>query len=226
MDWWGIALILVVGLAVVVYGYLDDRRRTRERDAAMAAPPKRDIPRFEPTSEPPQYLSELEARTRPSGLPGTGLTDQQRSDLKTSVDAAATIRAGIPDDRFITDAASGWAVASDPVVALCGEPVLTVRELLPVVERAQRAGRPLVVAAPEFSTEVIDTLAANTVRGKEQCIPVVVTADQSAQITEHTLATALQHSDLQAGWVPEAALGTVETWVSDRNRSWMVQSAE
>ena len=73
MDWWGIALILVVGIAVVVYGYLDDRRRTRERDAAMAAPPKRDIPRFEPTSEPPQYLSELEARTRPSGLPGTGL---------------------------------------------------------------------------------------------------------------------------------------------------------
>ena len=118
------------------------------------------------------------------------------------------------------------AVMGTHVVALCGEPVLTVRELLPVVERAQRAGRPLVVAAPEFSTEVIDTLAANTVRGKEQCIPVVVTADQSAQITEHTLATALPHSDLQAGWVPEAALGTVETWVSDRNRSWMVQPAE
>ena len=39
MDWWGIALILAIGIAVVVYGYLDDRRKTRERDAAMQAPP-------------------------------------------------------------------------------------------------------------------------------------------------------------------------------------------
>lgn len=38
MDWWGIAVILVAGIAVVVYGYLDDRRKTRERDVALATP--------------------------------------------------------------------------------------------------------------------------------------------------------------------------------------------
>ncbi len=138
MDWWGIALILVAGIAVVIYGALDDRRKTRERDAAMTAPPNRDIPRFEPTAEPPQYLSELEASTRPSGLPGTELTEQQRSDVKAAQAAAPSLATGIPDKRFVTDAASGWAVASDPIVALCGDPVLTVRELLPLLTTAQR----------------------------------------------------------------------------------------
>ncbi|MFT4217104.1 MAG: hypothetical protein QM619_07965 [Micropruina sp.] len=226
MDWWGIAIILVLGIAVVTYGALDDRRKTRERDAAMAAPPKRDIPRFEPSREPPQYLSEGEARTRPAGLPASDLTDQQRADLTKALDAAPSIQAGIPDGRFVTDAASGWAVASDPLVVLCGDPVTTIRELLPVLEKAQRAGRPLALAAPEFGPEVIDTLAANTVRSKEQCIPVVVTANQSAQLAEHTLATPLARGDLQAGWVPEESLGTVATWVSSRDRSWLVHGAQ
>ena len=80
MDWWGITVILVAGIAVVVYGYLDDRRKTRERDAALAAPPNRDIPRFAPTAEPPRYLSELEARTRPDRMASSDLSDQQRID--------------------------------------------------------------------------------------------------------------------------------------------------
>ncbi len=224
MDWWGIALILVAGIAVVVYGALDDRRKTHERDAAMAAPPNRDIPRFEPTTEPPQYLTELEARTRPGGLPGSDLSDQQRADLKAAVDSSPSIKAGVPDDRFVTDSATGWAVASDPVVALCAEPLATMREALPLLEKAQRAGRPLALAAPGFGAEVIDTLAANTVRGKVQCIPVKVTADQAAQLTEYTLATPLARADLQAGWVSDESLGTAETWVSSRNRSWLVQA--
>ncbi len=226
MDWWGIALILVVGIAVVVYGYLDDRRKTRERDAAMAAPPKRDIPRFAPHAEPPQYLSELEARTRPAGLPVAALTDRQRTDLTTILESAPSIKTGIPDDRFVTDAASGWAVASDPLVALCADPVVTIRELLPLLEMAQRAGRPLTIAAPEFSTEAIDTLAANTVRGKVQCIPIVVTADQSAQLNEYTLATPLTRADLQAGWSPDESFGTTTTWVSSRKCSWMAHPPE
>lgn len=226
MDWWGITLILVAGIAVVVYGYLNDRRKTRERDAAMAAPPNRDIPRFTPTAEPPQYLSELEARTRPSGLPASGLSEQRRAELKAALDAAPSIRAGIPDDRFGTDAESGWAVASDPMVALCSESVTTIRELLPLLEKAQRAGRPLVLAAPSFSDDAIDTLAANTVRDKVRCIPVAVTADQSAQLTEYTLAAPLSRADLQAGWAPDESLGTTTTWVSSRNRSWVVQPEE
>ena len=80
MDWWGIVVIVVVGVAVVIYGYFDDKRKTRERDAAMQAPPQRDIPRFHPTNPAPEYLSELKARSRPDKLPSTDLDDATRTD--------------------------------------------------------------------------------------------------------------------------------------------------
>ncbi len=150
MDWWGIAVIVLVGAGIVAYGYVDDKRKTRERDAAMQAPPKRDIPRFEPKSQAPEYLSELQARKRPERLASTDLNSLTRTDLKAAQAAAPSIAAGIPSDSFVTDSPSGWAVAANPLVAVLADQVSTVRELLPLLERAHKSGRPLVLAAPEL----------------------------------------------------------------------------
>ncbi|MFT3860774.1 hypothetical protein [Micropruina sp.] len=222
MDWWGIGVILAVGITVVAFGYLDDRRKTRERDAAMAAPPQRDIPRFEPTHSTPEYLNELTARQRPHKLASTDLSELTRTDLKAAQASAASVAAGIATTSFVTDGPTGWAVATDPVVAVLSGRVDTVRELLPLLERAQCAKRPLVLAAPGFSPEVLDTLAANTVQGKQQCLPVVVNAEQAERLSALTLARPLSHSDLQAGWLPDEALGSIDTWLSDRTTSWLI----
>lgn len=222
MDWWGIGLILAAGVAVVVYGYVDDRRKTRERDAAMLAPPKRDIPRFEPTAEAPAYLSELQARTRPDQLASTDLNALTRTDLVAAQAAAPRVTVGMAAKDFISDSPTGWAVAANPMVVVLSDEVTTVRELLPVLQRAQAAGRPLVLVAPRFGADVLSTLAANTVQGKQQCVPVPANADQSERIAALTLARALSHTDLQAGWVPEDALGSIGTWISDRKTSWLI----
>lgn len=222
MDWWGIGAILVVGIGVVVYGYLDDRRRTRERNAAMEAPPKRDIPRFKPTKDAPEYLSELRARTRPETLPSTDLNALTRTDLKAAQAGAPSIAAGIPSSSFVTDVPTGWAVAAAPLVVVLADEVSTLRELLPLLERAQQAARPLVLAAPSFGAAVLETLAANTVQGKTQCVPVVADGPQSERIASLADARPLSHSDLQAGWVPDDALGRVDTWISDRKQSWLI----
>jgi hypothetical protein len=222
MDWWGIVVIVVVGVAVVVYGYFDDKRKTRERDAAMQAPPQRDIPRFQPTNQAPEYLSELKARSRPDKLPSTDLNDLTRTDLKAAMAAAPSVSAGLAAKSFATDSATGWAVASNPIVAVLTDRVDTVRELLPLLERAHKADRPLVLAAAGYGTAVLDTLAANTVQGKVQIVPVVVNADQGARVAALTLATPLSHTDLQAGWTPDDALGSSDTWISDRKTSWII----
>lgn len=224
MDWWGIAVIVVVGLAIVAYGYVDDKRRTRQRDEAIQAPPKRDIPRFEPKTEAPAYLSELQARTRPEKLASTDLTALTRTDLKAAQAGAPSIATGIPSESFVTDSPTGWAVAGDPYVAVLADRVDTVRELLPLLERAHKDGRPLVLAAPGFGTDVLDTLAANTVQGKAQCVPVVVDAAQAERVAALSLATPLAHTDLQSGWAPAEALGTIGTWISDRKHSWLIES--
>lgn len=222
MDWWGIGAILAVGAAVVVYGFLDDRRKTRERDAALDAPPKRDIPRFHPTAQTPEYLSELKARTRPEALPSTDLNALTRTDLKAAQAAAPTVDAGLASRDFVTDSPTGWAVAASTMVVVLADEVSTVRELLPLLQRAQAAGRPLVLAGPGFGTEVVSTLAANTTQGKQQCVPVVAKAEQAERIAALTLAQPLSHTDLQAGWVPDDALGSIGTWISDRTTSWLI----
>jgi len=224
MDWWGIAVILAAGIGIVVYGYFDDNRKTRKRDETMQAPPKRDIPRFEPKDVAPAYLSELQARTRPEKLASTDLTALTRTDLKAAQAGAPSIAAGIPSDSFVTDSPTGWAVAGDPYVAVLADQVDTVRELLPLLERAHKAGRPLVLVAPGFGTEVLDTLAANTVQGKAQCVPVVVNDEQSDRVAALTLAAPLLHTDLQSGWAPEEAMGSIGTWISDRKHSWLIES--
>ncbi|HOQ52027.1 MAG TPA: hypothetical protein PLF56_00270 [Micropruina sp.] len=222
MDWWGIGLIVAAGVAVVVYGYVDDRRKTRERDAAMLAPPKRDIPRFQPMAEAPAYLSELQARTRPDQLASTDLNALTRTDLLAAQAAAPSVTVGIAAKDFITDSPTGWAVAANPMVVVLSDEVSTVRELLPVLQRAQAAARPLVLVAPRFGAEVLSTLAANTVQGKQQCVPVPANVEQSERIAALTLARALSHTDLQAGWVPDDALGSIGTWISDRKTSWLI----
>ena len=128
MDWWGIGLIVAAGVAVVVYGYVDDRRKTRERDAAMLAPPKRDIPRFQPMAEAPAYLSELQARTRPDQLASTDLNALTRTDLLAAQAAAPSVTVGIAAKDFITDSPTGWAVAANPMVVVLSDEVSTVRE--------------------------------------------------------------------------------------------------
>ncbi len=222
MDWWGIVVIVVVGAGAVIYGYFDDKRKTRERDAAMQAPPQRDIPRFHPTNPAPEYLSELKARSRPDKLPSTDLDDATRTDLKAALAAAASVPAGLASKSFATDSSTGWAVAGDAFVVVLTDRVDTVRELLPLLEKGHKADRPLVLVAPAFGNDVLDTLAANTVQGKVQCVPVVANAEQSARIAALTFAKPLSHTDLQAGWAPDEALGSTGTWVSDRKTSWII----
>ena len=129
---------------------------------------------------------------------------------------------GIAAKDFITDSPTGWAVAANPMVVVLSDEVSTVRELLPVLQRAQAAARPLVLVAPRFGAEVLSTLAANTVQGKQQCVPVPANVEQSERIAALTLARALSHTDLQAGWVPDDALGSIGTWISDRKTSWLI----
>ena len=53
-------------------------------------------------------------------------------------------------------------------------------------------------------------------------MPVVAKAEQAERIAALTLAQPLSHTDLQAGWVPDDALGSIGTWISDRTTSWLI----
>lgn len=219
---WGIVAVLVVGTAVVAYGWISDRADDRRRAEAMKRPPDREIPRFESKEVRPDYLSELQAVTRPSDLAATDLDEATRASLREALPGSPSLAAGWPDRKYVTDASTGWCVVEEPVIVICGDEVSAMRELLPAVRRAREAGRPLIVAAPAFSAEILATLRANWVQGTFSCLPIQLPEDRRRSLGSLTGASPVSTSDLQAGYLPANHLGRCRTWVSDQRTSWLL----
>lgn len=222
---WGIVAVLVIGTAVVAYGWLSDRSDDRRRAEAMKRPPEREIPRFKADEIRPEYLSELEAVTRPDRPPATDLGEAARAKLEEALAGSPRFRAGWPSREYVTDASTGWCVVDEPVIVLCGDEVTTMRELLPAVKRAREVGRPMVVVAPGFSAELLATLRANWVQGTFSCLPIRLPDDRRRSLGSLTGGQPVSASDLQAGYLPAGNLGSCRVWVCDEQTSWVLLEA-
>ena len=230
MDLWQVGLIavIVVGLALIVFGALWDRSRNRRRATEMLAPPPRNIPQFRPDAPPPHYLSDLQARRRPADPKPTTLTAADRETITRQIADAqtVTIPVGYASKDFVTDPDSGWAVLDRPAVLVCADPVETIRELLTALEQLIMSRTPLVVVAPSLAPEVLATLEVNQIQQKMRLLAVTPkTADLPALATACG-ATIMDRGDLRSGYVTPDQLGRCERWVSTPKASHVIISAE
>ena len=229
MDPWtlGLVAVVVIGLGLILYGALFDRRRNRRAREEMLSPPKRDIPQFRPDAAPPQYLSELQARRPPTDPPPTGLSERERQDLAARLKGpdAVAITTGYASRSFVNEAAEGWVVLDDPAVLVCSSSVDTIREVLPLLERAAVSRHPLVIAAPAFAPDVLATLEVNVIQRMLRFLAVCGDKHTLATVAAHTGARPLDRSDLQAGFHPADHLGHCGRWVADKQQSWLLAPA-
>lgn len=88
-----------------------------------------------------------------------------------SLDNELNIVEGMQFDRgylspyFITDPEKQVAQLDDPLVLLYDKKISNVRELLPVLEGAAKAGKPLLIVAEDVEGEALATLVVNAMRG-------------------------------------------------------------
>ncbi|OFQ45555.1 chaperonin GroEL [Achromobacter xylosoxidans] len=88
-----------------------------------------------------------------------------------SLDNELDIVEGMQFDRgylspyFITDPEKQVAQLDDPLVLLYDKKISNVRELLPVLEGAAKAGKPLLILAEDVEGEALATLVVNAMRG-------------------------------------------------------------
>lgn len=197
--------VLVLGVAVTLFGALWDRRKRHQALEALTSPPDREIPGHTPATRPQYLLGDL-ARHRSSPLPRHEPTCAEREGTPLPYGFAST--------EFCTD--TTHAVRNDPRVLVCRS-IASMSDLLPLFD-----DNPLVILTEEITEEVLATLAVNVVQGKLALI-VVVTTDP---ITDDQLsmlgASAVDATDLRAGYVPATSYGRVAQWVSTSDRSWVL----
>ncbi len=227
MDPWtaGLIIVVVVGLGLIVFGALGDRAKNRRRAAEMLAPPKRSIPQFAPDAPAPSYLSDLQARRPPSGTNELSRADRDAIGLQLARTETTSIAAGYASQDFITDPTSGWAVLDQPAVLVCGDPVDSLRELLPLLERLILSRKPLVVIAPAFAHEVRATLEVNSIQRTMSLLAVEARSDACRSVADATGATVTDQSDRRAGYLPGEHLGRCARWVATAKQSYLVRDA-
>ncbi len=217
MDWLGIAIIVVAGSAVVVYGWLSDRTAARRRAEALHSPPDRPIPGLAPDAQTPAYVLP-EDLTTTAKLPADELTA-----LRDRLSTAPSLPHGHGRGAFATDDASGLTVLANPLILIVDGEQSSTREALPAMARASTAARPLIVVAERIADEVFQTLEANARTHKLAAAAVLITdRTRRAHLAELVNATPLPPFDLKAGWVPDDALGTCATWVSNPTQLWVL----
>lgn len=219
----GVAAILVIGVAIVLFGALRDRDLNQRRTEAALAPPKRDIPGFEPETPAPQYLSELQARRRPEEE-STDLGKVAREALKLQLKDGATlsIKVGFASKDFITDTATGWAVLEQPRTLVSAEPIDALREILPALEKMALSQTPIVIVAPRIAAEVRSTLEVNVIQHRLSVIAVEADAELQPSILEAVGGTHVPRDDLRSGYLLPEHLGHCRWWVSSAKQSWVV----
>jgi hypothetical protein len=230
VDPWtiGLTVLIIVGLAAIIYGALSDRRKNRRAAAEMLAPPKRDIPRFKPDAQPPHYLSELQARRSPGGKEPNELTQAERQEIKRQLDQPSVVKinAGYASKDFVTDQASSWAVLDHPRILLCSDPVDSIRELLPILEKLILAKTPVVIIAPRLGPEVVRTLEVNQIQRTMKLLAVSnVGGTELANIAASCGAEPVDRTARQSGYAGLDQLGGCDRWVSSRDASYLITNA-
>lgn len=221
----GLIAVLVVGIAVILVGAISDRGRDRRRRREMLAPPERHIPHLAPDAPAPRYISQPQAHRPPPGAETAELSAAERERLREAIAASSvtSVDVGYSTPGLVTDPPTGWSVLTDPAVLVTEAELTSIRELLAVLERRGPSGRPLVLAAPGISRELVDTFAVNHIQGLMTVLPLVAGDPADRQrIADATGATPVSRVDLRSGYLAPDALGACRTWVATQDRSYLL----
>jgi chaperonin GroEL len=107
------------------------------------------------------------------GKDGTITVDQANS-TETTMEIVEGMQfdKGYLSPYFVTNAERMEAVLEDASVLVCEKKIGSVREILPLLEKVAKAGKPLLIVAEDLEGEVLATLVLNKLRGGLNCCAV------------------------------------------------------
>ena len=95
------------------------------------------------------------------------ITVEESKTTETTLDVVEGMQfdRGFLSPYFITDPEKMEAVLEDPFVLLVDRKISSLKDLIPVLDKVAKAGRPILVVAEDVEGEALATLIVNQVRG-------------------------------------------------------------
>ena len=107
------------------------------------------------------------------GKDGT-ITVEEAKSTDTSLDVVEGMQfdRGYLSPYFVTDQESMEAVLEDPYILIHEKKLSNLKDLLPLLEKVSKAGKPLMILAEDVEGEALATLVVNKIRGTLQIAAV------------------------------------------------------
>ena len=111
-----------------------------------------------------KLIAEAMAKVKNDGV----ITVEEAKGTETTVEVVEGMQfdRGYISPYFITDAEKMNAVLENPFILLTDRKISTMKDLMPVLEPAVQAGRPLLIIAEDIDGEALATLVVNRLRGQ------------------------------------------------------------
>src|SRR5574343_417148 len=162
------------------------------------------------------------------------ITVEEAKGLKTELDVVEGMQfdRGYLSPYFVTDAERMEVVLKEPYILLYEKKITAVKDLVPVLEKVARLGKPLLIISEDIEGEALATLVVNKIRGVLQIAAVKAPGfgdrrkalmEDIAIITKgkfisEDLGVKLENVDLEM-------LGTAQRVVIDKDNTTIVGSA-
>jgi chaperonin GroEL len=107
------------------------------------------------------------------GKDGVITVDEAKS-MATTLDIVEGMQfdQGYLSPYFVTDAEKMESVLDDPYILIYEKKISNIKDMLPLLEKIARAGKPLVIIAEDVEGEALATLVVNKIRGTLTCVAV------------------------------------------------------
>jgi chaperonin GroEL len=102
------------------------------------------------------------------------ITIEESKGIETTVEVVEGMQfdRGYISPYMVTDPDKMEAVLEDPYILLTEKKISAVKDMVPVMEKVMRLGRPLVVIGEDVEGEALATLVVNKLRGVLPCVAV------------------------------------------------------
>ncbi|MFH1459196.1 MAG: chaperonin GroEL [Candidatus Omnitrophota bacterium] len=102
------------------------------------------------------------------------ITVEEAKSMSTTLDVVEGMQfdQGYLSPYFATDTDRMECVLEDPVILIYEKKITALKDLLPLLEKTARSGKPLVIIAEDIEGEALATLVVNRIRGTLQCCAV------------------------------------------------------